>query len=140
MHKAMSRLEDSNPRSPTPLAKAIFLGLAVVLPILAWEKRGAVIGILAVVVLGGLFFAAALERPLIAKSLATPRSRWSRRRVVLDAALVAPICFLTLAASTSLPLGGCAAGALLVGALVAVAVWRDRRRSSSPSTRATGGN
>jgi hypothetical protein len=97
------------------LAIAVSLGL--------WDKRGAVVGAVALLVYGGIVLTAMFNH---SGTLA-----WSRRHVALDASFVVPLTFLALAYLTALPLGVCVLIAAAMGAvLVAVAVWRARRQRS----------
>jgi len=91
--------------------------LAVVVGVGLWEMRGAVVGILALLVYGGVFLAPAFN-------LDTGAAR-RRGQIALDAALIAPLTFLALAYVTHLPLAGCIAAGLAAGAVfVPLALWR----------------
>lgn len=104
-------------RSPRTWQKVVAVVMAVALPLALWDKRGALVGVLAFLVYGGVFLTAAFNH---GASLA-----WSRRHVALDGAFIVPIAFLALAYLTTLSLWLCALIALAAGAvLVSVAVWR----------------
>lgn len=96
--------------------------MAVLLPLALWDKRGAVVGVVAFVVYGGVLLAAAFNHS---------RSReWSRRHVFLDALLLVPLGFLALAHLTDLALGVCLLIAL-AGGLVLVPLAIRRRDNGS---------
>lgn len=94
----------------------VFLTFAI------WEKRGAVAGIVALVVYGlGFSFAALRYERVVA---------WSIKHPLIDSAFLAPFVFLACAYITDWPLGICA----LVGVgawLVLLAVIRLLKRSAS---------
>lgn len=88
-----------------------------------WDKRGAAVGILAVVVSAAMCLGGAFHH--------SAAIAWSRRHVVLDALLIVPLTFFGLAYITGLSLVLCAAIALGAGAvLVPIAVVR---RGSAPA-------
>jgi hypothetical protein len=101
-------------------AKLILLVLALVLTAMLWAQRGPVVGAIAIATFGAFALAAVLNHgDLIA---------WSRRHVVLDALLLAPLTFLALALCTDWAIGICAALGAAVGGVLAPLALQGRRR------------
>jgi hypothetical protein len=119
IRSALRRFDNYAARPPSAWTKVIVLALAVLLPVALWEKRGAVVGVVAVVFGAGL---------LVATFAHNATRAWSRRHVALDASIVVPLTFLALAYGTALALWLCLLIALVAGvALVLVAVSRRGR-------------
>ena len=118
--QARGPLRAFNDYAAKPLStwlKVVIVMAAVAGSLAVWEKRGAVVGVLAFLVYGGAFLMTAFNhRGTVA---------WSRRHVALDATLIVPLTFLALAYITTLSLWLCAVIGLAAGAvMVPVAVWR----------------
>lgn len=110
-------------RPPATWQKIAAVALTVLLPLGLWDKRGATVGIVAVVVYGGMLLLVAFNY--------SGTIAWSRRHVVLDALVAIPLAFFALAYLTELALPACMGIAVAVGLLlVAVAVRRHRDGSA----------
>jgi hypothetical protein len=115
--RPLRAFDDRAARPPAPWRKVVAVVLAIVLPLALWDKRGAVVGLVALVVYGGILLVATFDHR---RTMA-----WSSRHVALDAALIVPLTFLALAYLSDLPLGVCVAIGVVAGAvLVPVALWR----------------
>lgn len=116
--------DDYAARPPALWRKVAAVVLAILLPVALWDKRGAIVGVIALVVYGGVL--------LIATFNHSRTMTWSRRHVALDAALIVPLVFLALAYLTDLALATCVALALASGVvLVPVALWRRDRNATA---------
>ena len=101
------------------------LGL-VVLILLAWritESRGLLIGLLAFLIYGAIFFPVAVAPSRVAA--------WSRRNPQLDGAIFGPVTFMGLAVITTLPLWVCLAVGVL-GVIAGILLGRRRAKFLGP--------
>lgn len=104
-------LDDYAAHPPSPWRKLGAVLLWVVLPVALWDKRGPLVGLIAVAVYGAVFLLPAFRY--------RATDAWSRRHPALDASLVVPLLVLALAYVTELSIGACvligvAAGAVIV--------------------------
>lgn len=117
--RAVSRAaSDRLARPPATWQKIVAAPLAVLLSLGLWDKRGAAVGIAALVVYGVIFLLVAFDHSGV--------MAWSRRHAVLDALTMVPLTFLALAYLTELALGACLGIALAAGMLLVVVALHKR--------------
>lgn len=119
--RPLKAFNDRAAKPPGRWQQVLAVVLAILLPAALWDERGALVGIVAFLVYGGVFLVAAFKHDdLLA---------WSRRHPALDSLIIVPLAFLALAYLTDLGSGLCAAISAAAGLiLVSVAGWRRQAR------------
>lgn len=111
-------------RPPTAWMKAFLVVGAIALPAGVWERRGAVVGVLALLVLGGFLIGIAFSQD---RMLA-----WMDRHPVLGVPVLLGTVFFALAHLGPLSLAACAALTLPLG--VVMVAGEIRRRRAAPTS------
>ena len=109
-------------RRPLPRAFLVFAALVLIAASIAvWERRGAAVGVVALLIYGVILATAAGRQDAAL--------RWAQAHPVLDTLLMAPLAFVAAAYATDLSLAACAA--VGAGAWVLLALVTLRRRAGA---------
>lgn len=109
-------------RPPSRPRQVLMVVTAILVPATFWERRGPVVGVVAVAVYGGLLGLGAFQHDRL--------RAWSRTHPRLDALLMIPISFLAVACLTAWSLPVCLGLAIAAWLLLRPLTVARRRRAS----------